>query len=170
MTPAGHRVYTLSQLAVLKPDLLSDERENRTAYYLRSSDGNQVLLDAQLSLLKAKYGDSPDYIIRDKASGLNDNRKGLQRLLRLAEEGKLTRVCVTEKDRLTRFGYSFLQELFRKNNVEVIVLGNTKTKSPHEELIQDFLSLLASFSGKYYRLRGHQQKKDFLGKITKEVE
>lgn len=160
--PAGQRVFTLKQLASLRPALLVSQ-EAKTAFYIRASDGNTALLDAQKTLLVSEYGE-PDYLIRDKASGLNEKRPGLKRLLDLAQKRKINRVCVTEQDRLTRFGCTYLERLLQEYDVELIVLGNSKTKSPHEELIEDFLALLASFSGKYYRLRGHQQKKDFLDK------
>jgi putative resolvase len=162
--PGGQRVFTIEQLGVVRPELLvqASSVTNKVVYYLRASDGSQVLLDTQLAALQKAFGGSPDYVIQDKASGLNEKRAGLKRILRLAEKRAISRVYVTEKDRLTRFGFEYLERLLKVHEVEIVVLGSSKVKTPHEELIQDFLSLLASFSGKYYRLRGHQQKKDFL--------
>ena len=166
-TPGGQRVFTLEQLSVLRPDLLKTP-ECKKVHYVRSSDGNEKLLESQANLLKTQYG-KPDFLIQDKASGLNEQRPGLKRILRLAKQGKIDKVYITEKERLTRFGYSYLEELLKEYDVEIIILGESKPKTIHEELIQDFLSLLASFSGKYYRLRGHEQQKKFLTKINREV-
>lgn len=50
------------------------------------------------------------------------------------------------------------------------MLDSDDTKEPHEVLMQDFMSLLASFSGKFYRLRGWEQRKKFLDDVQKEVD
>ena len=46
--------------------------------------------------------------ITDTASGLNTKRSGLKKLFKLIKAGKVARVVVTFKDRLTRFGWSIL--------------------------------------------------------------
>lgn len=51
-----------------------------------------------------------------------------------------------------------------------MVLDSDETKEPHEVLMQDFMSLLASFSGKFYRLRGWKQRQQFLTDVSAEVE
>ena len=82
----------------------------------------------------------------------------------------ITRICVTNKDRLTRFGFHYLDAFFSHLGVRVEVLDSDDTKEPHEVLMQDFMSLLASFSGKFYRLRGWEQRKRFLRDVEREVD
>ena len=62
---------------------------------------NQQDLALQLSSLKgAGVQDHPDFLFKDKASGKNDNRKGLQLLLTKARKGD--HIIVTKLDRLGR--------------------------------------------------------------------
>ena len=114
---------------------------------------------------------SPDKIFKDIGSGISDKRKGLNQLFSELEstEGKKT-VYITNKDRLTRFGFRYLERYFAVLNTEIVVLDSDDTKEPHEVLMQDFMSLLASFSGKFYRMRGWRQRKQFLDDLQKEVD
>lgn len=41
---------------------------------------------------------------------------------------------------------------------------------PQEVLLQDFMSLIASFSGKFYRLRGYDNQKKLLSKAGDYIE
>lgn len=170
-TPGGQTIYKTSELYALlnqgHPNT-ADARPETTAYYLRASDGNKDRLHAQEQQLTDQYG-TADYIITDKASGLNEKRKGLKRLINLAKEGKITRVIVTQKDRLTRFGYTYLEELFAAYDVEVIAAFDKQDKTLTEELMNDFMSLIASFAGKFYRLRGYEQQKELLAAAEQNI-
>lgn len=140
-----------------------------TAYYARSSNGSDILIQSQLDELIQAYGE-PTYTYKDKASGLNENRKGLNKLLDDAANGKIKTVYVTHRDRLTRFGYKYLKRLLALSNVELISLHETiSPPHPQEELIRDFMSLLASFSGKYYRLRGKANSRKFLEQVEADL-
>lgn len=50
------------------------------------------------------------------------------------------------------------------------MLNDNDQKSMHEELMDDFMSLIASFSGKYYRLRGNDNKKKFMNKAQEKLQ
>lgn len=163
-TPNGQRVFTQESL----DRFLGKPTETKTVFYIRSSDGNKQLLQSQEEALTRAYG-APSKVFSDKGSGLNENRKGLTRLLDAAERGEFTRVCITQKDRLTRFGTVYLDRLFKGFGVEIVVLGEESEKSLSEELLQDFMSLLASFSGKFYRLRGYEQQRLLLSKAEQEI-
>jgi len=45
-----------------------------------------------------------------------------------------------------------------------------KAKEPHEALMSDFMALLASFSGMFYRLRGWEQQRKLLHDVTRRVD
>lgn len=170
-TPGGQTIYKTSEIQ----DLLNQNNPNYTptreitAHYTRASDGSKTRLNTQAEQLKEKYG-KPDYLINDKASGLNEKRKGLQKLITLAKDRKITRICITQKDRLTRFGYTYLEELFAAYNVEIVIAFEKEDKSLTEELMEDFMSLIASFSGKFYRLRGYKQQRELLDAAEKKLD
>lgn len=107
--------------------------------------------------------------MKDSGSGLNDNRPGLKRVMRLAREGKITEVRFTNKDRLTRFGYQFLEQYFQAHGVNLVEVAPEEEKTLEEELLQDFMNLVASFSGKFYRLRGHEQQRQLLRKAGEQL-
>jgi len=62
------------------------------------------------------------------------------------------------KDRLTRFGQEFLETLFACFDVALTVLEPGAEKTPEQELTDDLLALIASFSGRLYGMRSHKQK------------
>ncbi|MBA7639004.1 hypothetical protein ES703_46660 [subsurface metagenome] len=65
-------------------------------------------------------------------SGLNANRKGLWRLIRDAKKGKFSSVVINYKDRLTWFGYRYLEEYLNDFGVEVICANKLEEKTPPE--------------------------------------
>lgn len=144
---------------------LVDDR--KTVFYIRSSDGNKTIMSNQENSLRELYGE-PDMIIKDTGSGLNEKRKGLQRLLKLIRENKIASISITQKDRLTRFGFNYIQQLCDDHNV-IINIMSEKNNTTEEELMQDFMSLIASFSGKFYRLRGWKQQKELLNRAENEI-
>lgn len=96
----------------------------------------------------------------DIGSGLNDNRKGLLSVLDLIQEGKVNRLYILYKDRLTRFGYHYLEKICDFHGVSIVVVSDeTENKSQSEELAEDIIALSHSFSGKLYGLR-HKIKKE----------
>lgn len=159
-SPSGQRVFTQEQVNAFRG---IDTNAGVTVYYARSSRGSDSELNSQIETLTQAFGE-PARVYSDKGSGLNENRRGLNQLLDHAAKGGIAKVCVTQKDRLTRFGFHYLVRLLALSNVEVVVLGE-KEQSLQEELFQDFMSLIASFSGKFYRLRGYEQQQQLLSKL-----
>ena len=161
-----------------KPDLSPKEQQSNqrhdttpqhTAFYIRSSSGDKKLLQQQINELTQAYG-TPDKTYQDKASGLNEKRPGLNSLLTALNRGKYDRICVTYKDRLTRFGYEYIRRYATTNGCEISVLHDDIKYSQEQELMQDFMSLIASFSGKFYRLRGTKQQKELLETVEHELD
>ena len=170
LSAAGQRVFDREYLESLRDKANGIEVEPDTIFYVRSSSKNDVLTETQLTKLAQKFGE-PDFTFSDNASGLNENRKGLNKLINhVIEASNPVVVYVTNKDRLTRFGFKYIERLLNSRNCEIVVLDSDNTKEPLEVLMQDFMSLLASFSGKYYRLRGWEQRKKFLKDVNEEVD
>lgn len=163
----GRPLYDEDELLELTHRTHPDNRG--IAYYARSSNGSDLLIQSQLNELTHAHG-KPDYTYTDKASGLNEKRKGLNKLLNDTAAGKIKTVYITNRDRLTRFGYDYLERYFKLNNVELINLHEAVSPPhPQEELIRDFMSLLASFSGKYYRLRSKANSRKFLEQVEEDL-
>jgi putative resolvase len=164
LTPSGQRVFSQEQVDDFKIKeglMVARTLQTRTVYYVRSSDGDKQRIESQIVSLTRSCGD-PLKIFKDNGSGLNENRKGLASLIKSATNKEFDLLVITQKDRLTRFGYSYLETLFNQNNVQVKVLFEDDKTDLTNELMKDFMSLLASFSGKFYRLRGREQQKQLL--------
>ena len=93
-------------------------------------------------------------VLKEVGSGLNDNRKSLLRLVNMMLNGQVNRVFIAYKDRLTRFGFNYLKAVAEFNNVEIVVMSSKITeKTVQEELAEDLVSIIHSFSGKLYGMR-----------------
>ena len=170
-SPGGHLYFTQQDIT----NILGETPPTKTttwAYYIRSSSGSKNIKQSQEKSLQLAYP-QPKYTIQDNASGLNENRKGLKRLYALAEEGKITDIAITHKDRLTRFGYSYLEKYFKHLGITIHVL-NQKQKNdnhnPASELIDDFMALLASFAGRYYRMRSKENQHKLLKQAQEKLD
>ncbi|MGQ9825939.1 MAG: IS607 family transposase, partial [Desulfotomaculales bacterium] len=109
-------------------------------------------------------------VVTDVSSGLNDRRKGLLRLMQMAREGKITDLAVSYKDRLTRFGFNYLKTYFESYGVKIhIINGGEDKKTVYEELVEDLLSIVTSFSGKLYGIRS-KKKEEVATKIREVIE
>ena len=87
-------------------------------------------------------------VLSDIGSGLKASRRQLTRLLKLVCEDKVGEIAITDEDRLTRFGQDYLQTLFACFGVPLTVLDPGTERTAEQELTEDLLSLIASFSGR----------------------
>lgn len=68
--------------------------------------------------------------------------------------GNVSRVFITYKDRLTRFGYNYLKTVCDYKGVEIVVVSSAEdSKTMEEELAEDIIAVIHSFSGKLYGMR-----------------
>lgn len=57
---------------------------------------------------------------------------------------------ISYKDRLTRFGFEYLNYFFNSYGVEIICVEKTKEVSVQQVMIDDLITLVTSFGGKIY--------------------
>jgi len=140
---------------------LGEDRPNAVAVYARVSSHDQKKdLESQLEFLRrAVTGSfSQIYEVKDVASGIKGNRKGLPKLIELAKTKKIRAIAVTYPDRLTRFSFDAFVEFFRALGVDVLVLNGEEQKEPERELVEDLIAVLTSFAGKLYGMRSRKIK------------
>jgi putative resolvase len=127
-----------------------------------SGHGQKADLNTQIERLQAwattERKGAELLVLSDIGSGLKASRRHLQHLLKLICEDKVTEVVITYEDRLTRFGQEYLETLFACFGVTLTVLEPGVEKTPEQELTDDLLALIASFSGRLYGMRSHKQK------------
>lgn len=167
-TPGGkRRISRQSLLAFLDAmGVLSDDSksEKRDVIYARVSSHEQKAkgdLDRQVvNIVENSKSLQNPLILMEVGSGMNDRRKELARLIRLVMDGSVRNVHVTYRDRLTRFGFNLLKEVFTRHGVEIICVHQEEDdRDASKELVDDMMSLLASFSGKLYGMRSKRGRK-----------
>ena len=127
-----------------------------------SGQGQKGDLATQLARLSAwaqtERAGKPTLVLAEIGSGLKATRRQLQRLLKLVREDQVAEIVVTYPDRLTRFGQEYLQVLFDSFGVTLTILEPGEDKTVEQELTDELLALIASFSGRLYGMRSHKQK------------
>ena len=166
-TEGNHRIVMRDDLIefLTEKGLILDDTasQRKDVIYARVSSHDQKRggdLDRQaLFLAENVEGLVNPVILKEVGSGLNDKRVQLQKLLKMVCNDEVRNVYVTYKDRLTRFGYHYLETMFLSHNVNIIVVKDSHAeKSVQEELVEDMMSLIASFSGKLYGMRSKKIK------------
>lgn len=163
-TDTGHRRILATDVCdyLEKHHMLLDDKNSTKSdvIYARVSthkQANRGDLDRQVEKVKlfAINQNVQNLIVKtDIGSGLNDNRKGLLSLIDMIQQDKVNRVFVLYKDRLTRFGYHYLEKICEFHGVSIVVVSNeTESKYQSKELAEDIIALIHSFSGKLYGLR-----------------
>ncbi|MFP3205166.1 MAG: IS607 family transposase [Metallosphaera yellowstonensis] len=99
-----------------------------------------------------------DQVITDVGSSLNMKRRGFVKLLSMILNNEVSKVIIAYPDRLVRFGFEILEEVCKAHNCELVVL-NREDKTPEQELVEDLISILVSFSGKLYGMGSHKYEK-----------
>jgi Predicted site-specific integrase-resolvase len=129
----------------------------RVSSHKQKEDGN---LNRQVERLKA-YCSARGYrvvdVVTDVASGLKEDRSGLQKLFDIVEERQADIVVVEFKDRLTRFGFNYLKRYFESHGARIEIVEETE-KGYVEELIEDFVSIVTSFAARIYGKRSQKFK------------
>lgn len=148
--------------------ILLPEVESKLPYvvcYARvSSAENKNNLAAQAQRLR-DYCAAKGYIVKECvqecASGINDKRPKLERILKNKE---VTRIVVEHKDRLTRFGFHYLETLLAQKGCMIEVIN--ETANGKEDLMSDFVAIITSFTARLYGLRRSKRKTE---KLIKEL-
>ena len=178
-TIGGHRRFSIKEINRILNRKERDDRsgqkelEKNCAIYCRVSSHKQSKrgdLDRQNELLK-NYAKLNDFnlirIYTDVGSGLNTNRKGLWRLIQDSKKNRFSAILISYKDRLTRFGYKYLEKYLSEFKVKIICVNKLDDKTPESELVEDLVAIVHSFSGKLYRMRRTEKRNSLLNlKVT----
>lgn len=154
--------YSLSTGTIVVPE---EEKKNKVecnAVYARvSSSENKDNLDSQARRV-SEFCNAKGWIVhevvKEVASGVNDKRPKLSKLLK---EKKATRIIVEHRDRLTRFGFNHIKDLF---DGEVVVIN--EAGEDEKDLVQDFVSIITSFCARVY---GQRRTKRQTEKLIEEL-
>ena len=145
---------------------LSNESVPTLCYCRVSSHDQWTDLDRQQELLET-YCAAKGWrtqVIRDLGSGMNYRKKGLNQLLELIMKRQITRLVLTHKDRLLRFGAELVFALCEIQGIEIVIIHKGDQPSfegadQPEELANDVLEIITVFSARLYGSRSKKHKK-----------
>ena len=170
LSPSGQLFFTKEDVdAIIGDKDTPADAKSVWVHYARSSSSNKSIINNQFEKLEEAYG-KPDFKIQDSASGMNENRKGLNQLLDLVFENKVTDIAVVRQDRLARFGLKYLNRVFSQYGVRVHELAQVDEKSLQDEMMDDFMTIIASFSGRFSQMKSRQAKLALLEKAKNRVD
>ena len=148
--------------------VLNKDVERKTYVYARVSTSKQKPdLENQVQLLKTfcfQNGYVLNGVYQDVASGISfEKRSQFFELLDEVLAGKVKRVVITYKDRLSRVGFELFSHLFAKYGCELIVISEVGSmKLDSEEIFEDIVSLLHCYSMKLDSKRKNKVLKELL--------
>ncbi len=159
-TPGNKRLYNVEKYLKNKNNLSKEDDNNeqiKIVYVRVSSASQKDDLERQKKYMLKRY---PNHLlIEDIGSGMNLNKRGIRKIIKLAIEGKVEEVVIAYKDRLARFGYELIKDLIKEySNGRIIVLHQKKDIEPEEELVKDMLQIMNIFVAKMNGLRKYKEK------------
>ena len=124
------------------------------------AEQNQRIYDSCIS-----RGLKLDRQFSDIKSGMSADRKQFQEVLQMIIQGEVELLVLENKDRLVRFGYEILEQMFKYFGCKILVLNDIlENKTYEQELTEDLISIIHYFTMKNY---SHRRK---LNKLRKELE
>ena len=158
-TKGGHRRFTVPELRRFTGETDNHE-ENVIAYARVSSHDQKDDLERQKARLERYCSElhCPLLILDDLGSGLNYKKRGLKKLIRAIISGQVSKIVLTHKDRLLRFGSEIIFYLCSYFGTEVELIEEEKSLSDEEVLTRDVIELMTVFSARLYGKRAHKKK------------
>lgn len=139
----------------------TDENKGKTIIYARvsSNDRKNSLNEQQARMENYAKLNNLDVIdsYKEIASGMNDNRTILNKILKRTDWDIL---LVENKDRLTRFGFNYIQTLLETQGKKILMVNNSEDDK--EDLMKDLVSVIYSFSTRMYGLRRKKSKQEII--------
>lgn len=165
-TPRGRKRYRqedIERLLGQKTPSVASEKPPAVAIYARVAKKKYLkCLERQVEFLK-RYCEKKGYKIvlevKEIASGINEKRKGLQRLINMAKRGEIDKIVVENEERLARFGVTYLAHFFESHGVEIEVMGGDATDLT-EELADDLVAIVTAFTRKIYPFKIRRRKNE----------
>jgi putative resolvase len=166
-TSTGRRYYTHDQyLAVIGQKA---SKKKLVIYCRVSSAGQKNDLSSQRNAVESfclVQGKAIDLKLEDIGSGLNYKRKNFILLMEMVERGEISEIVIAHKDRLVRFGFEWFEKFCQDHGTSILIL-NSESLSPQEEMTKVLLSIIHCFSSRLYGLRKYKKK---ILEMTKENE
>lgn len=98
-------------------------------------------------------------VISDLGSGINYNKKGLNKLIKMICNKEISKLILTHKDRLLRFGSQLLFKLCEYFGTEVEILDTNINDDFEAALVADVIEVMTVFTARMHGKRSHKNKR-----------
>lgn len=146
--PNGYYSYNKEDVYKLKG---LDVKRKKVIYARVNTSKQKKDLENQIENITAyvnKNGYGVDEVYSDIASGMNLDRKGFTKLLSAVMVNEIDEVFISYKDRLALLDFDLVTRLFAQYGTKITVINSSENKSAEEELFEDLMSVIHSFSMK----------------------
>lgn len=159
---------TILVLAEIDTPITTSNTNEYIIYCRVSSSKQKEDLSRQVERM-TNFATNNGYIVKkvysEVGSGMNDNRQVLTNML---EKHRDCTLLVEHKDRLTRFGFNYLEMFCKEKNINIVIANEAKSET--DELVNDLVSVVTSFCAKLYGNRKSKRKTESIIKAIKEDE
>lgn len=140
-----------------------ENNKNKVVLYSRvsSHDQKKDLITQNEKLIqfaKKNYTNYEIESILDLGSGINFNKKGLNKLILMIMNKELSVLVINHKERLLRFGFELINQICKLNNIKIVIIEENKNKSFEFELSENIIEIMTVFCAKLYGKRSNKNK------------
>lgn len=161
-TPGSHRRFLESDLraAVGLDAITAPDTTERVVVYARVSTrkqadaGNLQRQKERLVTHAVEQGYQVVAVLTEIGSGVNEHRPQLRKALQQIADGQADVILVEYQDRLARFGFEYLNLFVTAFGGRIEILETSDDKTANEELVEDLIAIVTSFSARIYGKRG----------------
>lgn len=156
--PSGQRYFDESDVRAM---LGVAPNKRLTVVYCRvSSAGQKNDLESQIKAMETYClagAIAVDEWIKEIGGGMNFKRKQFLNLLDRIQRGEIAKILIAHKDRLVRFGFDLLDHLACEHGCEIVIV-NQESLSPEQEMVEDLLAIVHTFSCRLYGMRKYKKQ------------
>ena len=156
-TLSGHRYYDETDVRKV---LNLKEPEGKTVVYCRVSSSEQKDdLRSQVTAMETfclGSGTAVDEWIQELGGGMNFKRRKFLSIVDRITAGDITKLIIAHKDRFCRFGFEYFEHMAERNGCKIVVV-NQESLSPQQEMVEDLMAIIHTFSCRLYGLRKYKK-------------
>jgi predicted site-specific integrase-resolvase len=156
--PSGHRYFDESDVRLM---LGGAPKTRDVVVYCRvSREEQKTALTLQVKAMETyclNAGIAVDDWISEIGGGMNFKRKGFLALVDRIQRGEVRQLLLAHKDRLMRFGFDLFAHIAADNGCEIIVV-NQESLSPEQEMVEDLMAIVQSFSYRLNEMHKYKQQ------------
>ena len=174
--PSGHRYFDESDVRALLGG--APEKKDIVVYCRVSSAGQKDDLASQVAAMELYCRSAAipvDHWVQEVGGGMNFKRKQFLAIVDRVQRGEIQKLLIAHKDRLMRFGFDLFRHIAVEHGCEIVVV-NQESLSPQQEMVEDLMAIVHTFSCRLYGMRKYKReiKDDFpqyhLGPVKEELQ